>query len=76
MRFKLIPLALISALMITSCGNSSSQTSYDELDLIKYQTCMDFYSAGLGKYTYSYLLSEQYAQQAEDQCKSLRPVKK
>jgi hypothetical protein len=76
MRIKMIILAMISTLLLTSCSNSSSKPSYDELDLIKYKSCMDYYMAGLGRYGATYLLSEQYAQQAEDQCKSLRPVKK
>jgi hypothetical protein len=76
MKLKLVALALISTLLLSGCSNSSSQQSYDELDLIKYQACIDYYMAGLGKYGGTYLLSEQYAQQAEDQCKSLRPLKK
>jgi hypothetical protein len=76
MRFKLITLAILSTLMLTSCGSSSTQTSYDELDLIKYQSCMDLYLAGLDKFNFSRFQSEQYAQQAEDQCRSLRPAKK
>lgn len=76
MKSKLVTITIISTFLISGCGNSSNKTSYDELDLIKYQACIDYYMAGIGKSSATYLLSEQFAQQAEDQCKSLRPIKK
>ncbi len=68
--------ALILIPLLTSCSSPSSDSKYDELDLIKYQSCMDLYLAGLDKFDFSRFQSEQYAQQAEDQCRSLRPAKK
>jgi PBP1b-binding outer membrane lipoprotein LpoB len=67
----------ISALLLTGCTSttSESQPKYDEVDLIEYKTCLDTYLNGIMK-SGTYLLANQYTEQAIETCAALKPVKK
>jgi PBP1b-binding outer membrane lipoprotein LpoB len=72
-----LSLLAVSALLLTGCTSTTpeSQPEYDEVDLIKYQTCLDTYLNGIMK-SGTYLLANQYTEQAIDTCSALEPVKK
>ncbi len=74
---KLLPVLAISALFLTGCSTPTpeSKPEYDEVDLIKYQTCLDTYLNGIMK-SGTYLLANQYTEQAIETCRALEPVKK
>ena len=67
----------VTALLLTGCTSTTpeSQPEYDEVDLIKYQTCLDTYLNGIMK-SGTYLLANQYTEQAIETCRALEPVKK
>jgi len=67
----------IFVLLLTGCTSTTpeSQPEYDAVDLIKYQTCLDTYLNGVMK-SGTYLLANQYTEQAIETCRALEPVKK
>jgi hypothetical protein len=67
----------VSALLLTGCSSTSpeSKPEYDEVDLIKFQTCLDTYLNGIMK-SGTFLLANQYTEQAIETCSALKPVKK
>ena len=76
MRKLLVGLSAL-ALLLTGCSSTSStEPKYDEVDLIHYQSCIDFYLKGaLGKGAF-FATSEDYTNQAKDACAKLLPIKK
>lgn len=76
MKFQLSVLSM-SALLLSGCTSTTpeGQPKYDEVELIKYQTCLDTYLNGIMK-SGTYLLANQYTEQAIETCSALKPVKK
>ncbi len=72
-----LSLLAISALLLTGCTTPApeSQPEYDEVNLTEYQTCLDTYLNGIMK-SGTYLLANQYTEQAIETCSALKPVKK
>ena len=67
----------ISALLLTGCSTPTAESNpkYDEVNLTEYQTCLDTYLNGIMK-SGTYLLANQYTEQAIETCAALKPVKK
>lgn len=71
---KLSLVFIASALLMTGCSSNTTQPKYDEVDLIKYEACIDsvlsIYERGGQAY------GEVVMAGAEDACKRYLPVKK
>lgn len=66
-----------SALLLTGCSSTSStEPKYDEVELIRYQECIDFYLKGALDKNAFFMASEDYTNQAKDACSKLLPIKK
>ena len=72
---KIIPISFITILLISGCGNSSSKSKYDELEIVRYQACIDFYLKGALDKGVFYAMAPQIVDDAQKECFQLEPEK-
>ena len=72
---KLLPVLAISALLLTGCSTPTpeSKPEYDEVELMVYQACLNKY---MKENDYTFLMTEIVTQNAVEECKAFKPVKK
>jgi uncharacterized protein YcfL len=65
----------ISALLLTGCSSTApeSKPEYDEVELMVYQACLNKY---MKENDYTFLMTEIVTQNAVEECKAFKPVKK
>jgi hypothetical protein len=67
---------LISISLLTACSSNSKELNYDEVELVRYQACIDFYLKGaLDKGTF-YAMAPQIVNDAQKECFQLEPKKR
>ncbi len=67
----------VTALLLTGCASNTpeSKPEYDQVELLTYNICLQKVVDGwVSKGTW--LLTEQYLDQAKNECKAFKPVKK
>jgi hypothetical protein len=77
MKSKFLPLSLITVLMVTGCSSPVpvSEPEYDEVELMVYNLCIEkMVSNYLDKGFFGMVPT--FIENAEEECKELKPLKK
>jgi len=74
---KLLPVLAISAVLLTGCSTPTpeSKPEYDEVELMVYQQCIEKIVDGYLNKGF-FLMVPTYIENAEQECRILKPVKK
>jgi hypothetical protein len=67
-------LGILTLLLLTGCSGQSTQPKYDEVDLIRYQACIDYALSTFGKSGWTY--SELVTDTTIEACAKYLPTKK
>ena len=67
---------LIFLSLLTACGSNSNGFNYDEVELVRYQACIDFYLKGALDKGAFYAMAPQLVNDAQKECFQLEPKKR
>jgi len=71
MRARVYVVVALTALLVTGCAENS-KSQYDEVDLIVYQSCINFFLNGVGG---NFRQAELWTNAAKEYCEAYLPVK-
>ena len=73
---KLLPVLAISALLLTGCATPENKPKYDEVDLIKYESCLKLVIEKTDYRLTDGLTMSQVMKKIDGYCDSVKPQKK